>query len=290
MNLLQFLGTLELGLIYGLVAIGVYLTSRVINFPDLTVDGSFPLGAAVAAALIVDGMNPWLASLFAFLSGAISGCITGYLNVRWKIMGLLAGILTMTGLYSINLRIMGRPNISLLNEETIFTQIFGSFWILIIICLILVIAVVFFLNTQIGLAIRATGANSKFASAQGVRTGWMIVLNLALSNGIVALAGALFAQAQGFADISAGAGTLVVGLASLIIGESIFRTRNLSLIIIGCLTGSIIYRLAIAFALNTEFLGLKAADLKLITAVLIGITMILPKLKEEILSRRKIRI
>lgn len=290
MNAVQLLGTLELGLIYGLVAIAVYLTSRAINFADLTVDGSFPLGAAIASALIVGGMNPWLATFIAFLGGMGSGCVTGYLNVRWSIMGLLAGILTMTALYSINLRIMGRPNIALIDETTIFSNSLGLYWVLGVICLIAVLSVIYFLNSQLGLAMRATGVNARFTRAQGVGTGWMIVLGLALSNGVAALGGALFAQAEGFADISLGAGTLVVGLASVIIGEAIFRTRRLSIIIVGCMIGSIVYRLAIALALNSEFLGLKTTDLKLITAVLIGVTMILPKLKKQNFLRKRLRI
>lgn len=291
MSIIQLLGTLELGLIYGLVTIGVYLTSRVINFADLTVDGTFPLGAAIAAALIVNNVNPWLASLLAFFGGMLSGCVTGYLNVRWKIMGLLAGILTMTGLYSINLRIMGRPNIALLKETTtIFNGIFETYWILGILCLIIIAGVIYFLNSQIGLAMRATGTNPRFSSAQGIRVNWMVIMSLALSNGIVALGGALFAQAQGFADVSLGAGTLVVGLASIIIGESIFRSRKLSSIVIACVIGSIVYRIAVALALNTDFLGLKASDLKIITAVLITATMILPKLKEEIFARKRMRV
>lgn len=289
MHIIQLIGTLELGLLYGLVTVGVYLTSRVINFADLTVDGSFPLGAAIVAALIINGTNPWLATLLAFVGGALSGCVTGYLHVRWKIMTLLAGILTMTALYSINLRIMGRPNIALLTETTIFTEMYGLYWVLGSVCFIILAGVIYFLNSQIGLAMRASGVNPRFANAQGVRVGWIIILGLALSNGIVALSGALFAQAQGFADVSLGTGTLVVGLASIIIGEAIFRTRRLSLIVISCVVGSVVYRVAIALALNTEFLGLKASDLKLITAVLIGVTMILPKLREEMLIRRRIR-
>lgn len=290
MNSIQLLGALELGLIYGLVAIGVYLTSRVINFADLTVDGSLPLGAAIAAALIVNGMNPWAASILAFVGGALSGCITGYLHVRWNIMGLLAGILTMTGLYSINLRIMGRPNIALLTENTIFSATSNVFWILLPLSLLTVIAIIYFLNSEIGLGMRATGINQKISSAQGIRVGWMIISALALSNGLVAFSGALFAQSQGFADITLGAGTLITGLASIIIGEAIFRSHKLSIIILSCLLGSILYRLAVVLALNTESLGLKASDLKLLTAILIGVTMILPKMKQQILARRKAQL
>lgn len=276
-----------MGLIYGLVAVGVYLNFRVINFPDLTVDGSFPLGAAIAAALIVSGVNPWLATLLAFAGGVLAGAVTGYLNVKWGILGLLAGILTMTGLYSINLRIMGRPNVALLTETTVFTGFSSSFWILGGVVVLIIGLVFCFLNTEMGLALRATGVNQRICRAQGVSVSWMILLGLALSNGIVALAGALYAQSQGYADITLGVGTIVIGLASVIIGEAIFRTRRIGLLIIGCIFGSIVYRVALAFALNMGDIGLKATDLKLVTAVLIAVTMILPKLKQQIAARRK---
>lgn len=282
MNAVQLLGALEMGLIYGLVAIGVYLTSRVINFPDLTVDGSFPLGAAIAAALIIGGVNPWIATMLAFVGGTIAGCITGYLNVRWGILGLLAGILTMTGLYSINLRIMGRPNIALFNDTTVFTGFDSVFWVIGGVVVLLVGMVVYFLNTEMGLALRATGVNPRICRAQGVSVNWMILLGLALSNGIVALAGALYAQAEGYADITLGAGTIVIGFASVIIGEVVFRTRRISILILSCIFGSVVYRLALAFALNMGGMGLKATDLKLVTAVLIAVAMILPKLKKRI--------
>lgn len=288
MNIIQLLGAIEVGLIYGLVAIGVYLTSRVLGFADLTVDGSFPLGAAIAAALIVNGLNPWMASILAFIGGVVSGCVTGYLNVRWKIMGLLAGILTMTGLYSVNLRIMGRPNIPLLTEATIFTGFNSMFWILGGICILIVGLLIYFLNSELGLALRATGVNQRISRAQGVSVGWMIVLGLALSNGIVALGGALFAQTQGYADITLGVGTIVIGLASVIIGEAIFRTQRISLLIVSCILGSIVYRIVVALALNAGSIGLRAQDLKLITAVLIAIAMILPKLREQIFRKRKL--
>jgi len=287
MNLVQFLGALELGLIYGLVAIGVYLTFRVIDFPDLTVDGTFPMGAAIASAMIVGGINPYLATLIAFFGGAAAGCMTAYLHVRWKILGLLAGILTMTGLYSINLRIMGRPNIPLLSDDTIFTPFNSEFWVLGGVTLLVVFAIVYFLNSEVGLGVRATGVNPQVARAQGVRVRWMIVLTLALSNGIVAVAGALFAQAQGFADVSLGVGTIIIGLASVIVGEAIFRTRVIGWLIFGCVAGSIIYRVAIALALNVGGFGLKASDLKLITALLIALTMIIPKIKKRSLRTRK---
>lgn len=287
MNIIQLIGVLEMGLIYGFVAVGVYLTSRVINFPDLTVDGSFPLGAAIAAALIVNGINPWFATLLAFAGGICAGSVTGYLNVRWGILGLLAGILTMTGLYSINLRIMGKPNIALFNETTIFTGVDHILWILVGMIAVLIGLAIYFLNTEVGLALRATGVNQKICRAQGIPVNWMIILGLALSNGIVALAGALYAQVEGYADITLGAGTIVIGLASVIIGEMIFRTKRISILILSCIFGSIIYRLALAFALNIEGIGLKSTDLKLITALLIALAMILPKLKNQIVAKRK---
>lgn len=281
MNIIQLVGAVELGLIYGLVAIGVYLTFRIIDFPDLTVDGTFPLGAAIAASMIVSGTNPWVATLVAFFGGAAAGCVTGYLNVRWKILGLLAGILTMTGLYSINLRIMGRPNIALLNEVTVFSGFNSSFWVLGAATVILVGGLIYFLNTEVGLGIRASGVNPTVSRAQGVRVNWMILLTLALSNGIVAIAGALVAQLNGFADVTLGTGTIIIGLASVIVGEAIFRTKRIGLLIISCVVGSIVYRLAVALALNAGAIGLKASDLKLITAVLIAVTMIIPKLKKN---------
>ena len=281
MNLIQFTGAIELGLVYGLIALGVYLSFRVIDFPDLTVDGSFPMGAAIASAGIVAGWHPALATLIAILGGAAAGCVTAYLHVRWGIMELLAGILTMTGLYSINLRIMGRPNIALLNQSTLFDLVDKDLIILGIVGMAVAGCLIYFFKTEIGLAARATGNNKQVSLAQGVSVKWMIVMMLALSNGIVALGGALFAQSEGFADITIGPGTIIVGLASVIIGEAIFRTRRIHWLIIGCITGSIIYRIAIALALKIEDLGLNASDMRLITAVLITVTMIIPKLRKQ---------
>ena len=281
MNIVQFIGALELGLVFGLVAIGVYLNFRIINFPDLTVDGSFSMGAAIAASMIVGGFNPWIATTTAFIGGAVAGSATAYLNVRWKIIGLLAGILTMTGLYSINLRIMGRPNLALLNESTVFSGFGNPFWVLGGLVVVFVLFTIYLLNTELGLAIRAAGINPSMSRAQGVRVRWMIAFTLMLSNGIVAFGGAVTAQLNGFADVNMGMGTIVVGAASVMIGDVIFRTRKLSLLIMSCIIGSIIYRLAVALALNVGFFGLKASDLKLITALLIVAIMIIPKIKHK---------
>lgn len=293
MNTIQFLGALELGLLFAIVTLGVYLTFRAINFPDLTVDGTFPLGAAVAAALIVKGYHPIIATLCATFAGALAGYVTGYLHVRWKILGLLAGILTMTALYSINLRIMGRPNIALLTEPTLFTYFTGSQATLIGIALIVTVILIvlyFFLTSQFGLALRATGINPRVSPAYGINVGLMTLVGLAFSNGLVALAGALFAQAHGFADISMGTGTLITGLASVIVGESLLLRNQIAIALLCCVLGSILYRLAIAFALNTQSIGLQASDLNLITSVLVIGAMLIPQLKQKlsIKSRRAV--
>ncbi len=291
MNLLQFLGAVELGTIFALVAIGVYLSFRVLDFPDLTADGSFPLGAAIPATMIVAGMNPWLATLVAFFGGTLAGIVTAYLNVRFGILSLLASILTMTALYSINLRIMDRPNIAMLYEETVFTSFesfFGDHNVAVLIFGFTAVFIVGFivywlLQSQVGLAIRATGANPVMAQAQGVKTKSMIILGIALSNGIIAFAGALFAQSQGFSDVNMGVGTIIIGLASVIIGEVILPPRLVIFSIIGCVIGSILYRLAVAFALNADFM--KPSDLNLMTALIVVFAMVLPKLKQEATSK-----
>lgn len=284
MNWIQFFGALELGLLYALVTLGVYLTFRAINFPDLTVDGTFPLGAAVSAALIVNGVNPILATIAAVLAGAFAGLVTGYLHVRWKILGLLAGILTMTALYSINLRIMGRPNIALLTEPTLFSFFTGTHAILFTIAGIVVLVVLllyWFLSSQYGLALRATGINPRVSPSYGINVGRMTLTGLAVSNALVALTGALFAQAHGFADISMGANTLITGLASVIVGESLLHKHNILFVLLSCVLGSILYRLAIALALNTQIAGLQASDLNLITAILVVIAMLIPQIRRQ---------
>jgi putative ABC transport system permease protein len=284
MSLIAFLGAIEIGLVFGLVAMGVFLSFRVLQFPDLTVDGSFPLGAAVAATLIVSGWNPYLATAIAALAGALAGLVTAWLNVRLKILHLLASILTMIALYSINLRIMGRPNVALLGDETVLTPLealpLRSYWLAPILFLAVAIAAKLlvdrFLASEIGLAIRATGANPRLSRALGISTGRLILSGMALSNALVALAGALFAQSQGSADISMGVGVIVVGLAAVILGEAIVPGRGIALATLGCILGSILYRLAVAFALNADVLGLQAQDLNLLTAILVALAMVLP--------------
>jgi len=284
---IAFWGAVELGLVFAFVAIGVFLTFRVLDFPDLTVDGSFPLGAAVAAILITTGFNPWLAAAIAMIAGGAAGMVTAFLNVRFRILNLLASILTMIALFSVNLRVMGKPNVALINADTMLSPFFGHglrevyvrplfVGVLVIIA---VIAVWRFLESDAGLAMRATGANPRMARAQGVDTRWQTYLGLALSNALVALGGALFAQTNGFADVTSGVGTIVVGLAAVIIGETLFGARGILLALIGCIIGSILYRIAIQLALSTDALGLKASDLNLVTAVLVAVALILPRLR-----------
>ena len=267
-------------MIYSLVAIGVYITFKIIDFPDLTVDGSFTLGAAVSSSMIYAGFDPYFATFIAILAGGLAGIITGYLNVRWDILGLLAGILTMTALYSINLRIMGRPNIAIIDSVTVF----GDWPIIGVILFVTIVAILIltrFFASEFGLAIRAVGINPKVSSAYGIRVGVMKIAALSISNGIVALAGSLFAQSQGFADISMGTGTIIVGLASVIIGEALVNPERVWSSLLTCAVGSILYRIAIAFALNAHDIGLEASDLNMITALLVALTMIATKLRKK---------
>jgi len=290
-------GALEIGLVFGLVALGVLISFRMLRFPDLTVDGSFPLGAAVAATLISSGHDPFLSTLAAALAGALAGAITGWLNVRLKIMDLLASILMMIALYSINLRVMGRPNVPLISEPTVFTVLqVGSLAdyimrpiILLIVVLAVKLALDWYFATQMGLAIRATGSNPRMARSQGVATGAMVLVGLAISNALCALAGALFAQSQGGADISMGIGTIVIGLAAVIVGESIFPSRKLWVMTLAAIVGAVLYRFFVALALNADFIGLRAQDLNLVTAVLVTLALVIPLIKQRLNKGKKAR-
>ena len=289
MSLFSLLGAIEIGLIFSLVALGVFISFRLLRFPDLTVDGSFPLGGAVCAILIANGVNPWLATLAATAAGACAGLLTGWLNVKLKIMDLLASILMMIALYSINLRVMGGPNVPLINDPTLFTMLqpegmddyLARPLILLFIVLAAKLALDWFFSTERGLAIRATGSNARMARAQGVNTGAMVLLGMAVSNALVGLAGALFAQTQGGADISMGIGTIVIGLAAVIVGESILPSRRIIYATLAVVIGAIVYRFFIAMALNSDFIGLKAQDLNLVTALLVTLALVLPRLKRK---------
>lgn len=283
MSLYELLGTVEIGLVFGLVALGAYLSFRILSFPDLTVEGSFPLGAAVAAVLMANfGVNPWLATLAGALAGFAAGYLTALMNVRFNILHILAGILVSISLYSVNLRIMGGPNKPLLGTPTIFSDLqgFGIPTYMISPALILVVVVVIkllldlFLHTGTGLAMRAAGANPAMAAANGVNVGRMKLLGIGLANGLTGLAGALFAQIFGAADAYMGIGIVIIGLASVIVGMSILPTRSILQATFACLVGAMLYRFAVAFALNADFLGLQASDVQLVTAILVALTLI----------------
>jgi len=277
------------GLAYGFVAIGVYITFRVLAFPDLTVDGSFPLGGAVAAILIVNGINPWLATTAALVSGICAGLGTSLLNTKLRINALLAGILMMVALYSINLMIMGRANIPLLREVTVFEQVsqflgirtgvtLSIIFMVVLTCMILAI-LNWFLRTEIGLALRATGENEQMVRGLGADTNMTTILGVSISNGLVALSGALIAQNQGFSDVGMGIGMIVMGLASVIIGEGLFRPRGITAVLLAVLGGTFAYRLFLSVALR---LGLPPADLKLVTALLVIVALAIPFIRKRV--------
>lgn len=276
------IGAVELGLIYAVMALGVYLTFRILDFPDLTVDGSFTTGGATAAVLITSGTHPLLATLAAIVAGLAAGTITGLLHAKGKINPLLAGILTQIGLYSINLRIMGGSNVPLLRDTTLLTPLREHGWlggavgiaIFAVLALLTKALLDWFLHTDKGLALQATGDNAAMIRSFGVNTDRTKILGLALSNGLVALSGALIAQYQGFADISMGIGLIIAGLASVILGQAVFGSRNIFMASLGALLGSVFYRLIIFMALRA---GLDTNDMKLTTALLVVIALLLPR-------------
>ena len=265
------INALEQGLLFALVAMGVYITYKILDFPDLSVDGTFPLGASISAALLINGVNPWISILIATIGGAIAGSITGFLHVKLKISNLMSGILVMMGLYSVNLRIMGKSNIPLFNTNYIFkSTAVNSIFIILAIVVVVKIILDLFLKTKAGFLLTAVGDNEQVVSSLGVNKNLVKVLGLAISNGLVALAGALTAQHQGFADVTMGTGIVVMGLAAVIIGVSIFgkisfiRATTLSIF------GAIIYKLVIAIAL---WMKLNPNDLKILTAVLVAVAL-----------------
>lgn len=299
---LALMGAIEQGLIFGLLALGVYLTFRILNVPDLTVDGSFALGGAVAAKLIIDGTSPFLATLLAFVVGGVAGAFTGVLHTKGKINALLAGILTMIALYSVNLRIMGKANLPLLREETLVTYVKdlglpnltvgGITWltgvamVFIVVILIIKLIIDWFLHTDLGLDLRATGDNPKMIRSFGVNTDTTTIIGLTLSNGMVAASGAWFAQYQGFADVGMGIGMIVIGLASVIVGEVLFGSSSIFRVTLAVIGGSIVYRLVIALALQA---GLDPSDMKLITALIVIIALTVPTMAKGIWNNQAVR-
>jgi putative ABC transport system permease protein len=282
MTLYELFGTIEIGFIFGIVALGAFLTFRVLDFPDLTVEGSFPLGAAVAVVMILDfGWNPWPAMAIAALAGFCAGLVTGLLNVRYGILHILAGILVSIALYSINLRIMGGPNKPLIGAPTIFSAFQGvglpSYVVDPILlgglAIVLKLLLDLFLATGIGMAMRAAGANPAMAAANGIDVGRMKLLGIGIANALTAFAGALFAQLFGAADVYMGIGVVIIGLASVIVGMAIFPARTVAQATLACLAGALLYRFAVALALNADFLGLHASDVQLVTAILVALTL-----------------
>lgn len=302
---ISLFGAVESGLIYAIMALGVYLTFRILDFPDLTVDGSFVTGAAVAAIAIMNGVSPILATILAILAGFLAGCVTGVLHTKGKINPLLSGILMMIALYSINLRIMGQPNLSLLSESTVWTQI-KEFWmktsidaningvltsvtgmekvpstwavviVMIIVMIIIKLFIDYFLSTEVGLALRATGDNQRMIRSLSANTDTLIIIGVGISNALVALSGALIAQHGGFADVGMGIGMIIIGLASVIIGEALFGTRTIAIATIAIIGGAIIYRIVVTMALRVSFL--ETGDMKLITALLVIVALVAPKI------------
>ncbi|MBU9722280.1 MULTISPECIES: ABC transporter permease [Bacillaceae] len=307
-------GAFESGLIYAIMALGVYLSFRVLDFPDLTVDGSFVTGGAVTAIMIINGGDPFLATITGAIVGFLAGCVTGLLHTMGNINPLLSGILMMTALYSVNLRIMGQPNIPLLNQSTIFTEVrawwqnlrmdewlmkpfsalgiegFAPRTFLVIISMILIVVMIklitdWLLKTEAGLALRATGDNPRMVKSLSANTKMYIVFGLGISNGLVALSGALIAQFNGFSDVNLGIGMIIVGLASVIIGESLFGKKSIARATLAVILGAIVYRMIIALALRLDFVD--ASDMKLITAIIVILALVSPAWINKFKENRK---
>lgn len=288
MNILSLLlSATSQGLLWSLLAIGVYLTFRILDIADLTAEGSFPLGGGIAAILIVNGTNPILATIAAFFGGSLAGLVTGILNTKFRVPALLAGIITMTGLYSITSRVMGAPNIALLGEDTVFTPIQNMgllknnavIVVGVIIAALAIVLLVLFFRTEIGLAIRATGDNPDMSEANGIKTENMKLLGYMISNGCIALSGALLAQNNGFADLNSGVGTIVIGLASIIIAEVLLHNRPIATRLITIVCGAVIYRfiLALVFEMNVQ-----PTDSKLASAIVLVVCLSLPQIRQKL--------
>lgn len=263
------LSILQQSFIFSIMVMGVYITYRILNFADLSADGSFTLGASISAALIIKGVNPYISLMFAMLAGGLAGSITGFLNVRLGIKDILSGILVMVGLYSINLRVMGVSNVSLFNYETIFSN-GNSILINLIILILCAVLFTLFFKTKLGYVIKGTGDNENMVISLGINTGKIKILALSISNGMIALSGGILAQYQGFSDINMGTGTVVMGLASIVLAYSIFKNIPFLNASILCIIGTFLYRTSIALSLK---LGFNPSDLKLISAIIVIIAL-----------------
>ena len=284
------LSTVAQGLLWAVLAIGLFITFRILDVADLSIEGSYPLGGAIAVMAITEGYSPFLAVFLAFIGGCLAGAVTGFLHTKLKIPSLLAGILTMIGLYSVNLRIMGRATTSILGMDTVYTffeggmsKVMATLTVGLIATLLVFFFCYTFFGTELGAAIRATGDNPQMIRAQGVNTDVTIILGLVISNGFVAITGALLSQSNGFADVGMGTGVLVTGLASIIIGEVLFGTRSFKNWLVSVVLGSIAYRAVVAFVL---WMGMNPNDLKLLTAIIVAVALALPLIKSKIKQLR----
>lgn len=265
-----WINTIEQGLIFSIMVLGVYITYKILDFPDLSVDGSFPLGAAVTAGCLISGINPYMACVFSLIIGMMAGAITGLLHVKLKITNLLSGILVMIGLYSINLRIMGKANVPFFNKNTIFIEGVHPLVVITIFVLIVKIALDLFLNSKLGFILKATGDNPQLVTSLGIDKGLIKILGLSIANGLVALSGSMMAQYQRFSDVGMGTGIIVMGLASIIIGETMFKRISALKMTAIAILGSILYKTCTGFALK---LGFPPTDLKLITSIIVVIAL-----------------
>ena len=281
----SMIGAIESGLIYALMALGVFITFRILDFPDLTVDGSFTTGAAICAVMSVNGYSPILAVVCAFLGGAAAGVCTGLLHTKGKINGLLSGIIMMIALFSINLRISGKPNVSMSKVENLIFNEVSVMVVMIVFVIAVKLLLDLFFKTDVGLSLRATGDNARMIRSFGANTDTNIIIGIALSNGLVALSGALIAQYQKFSDNGMGIGMIVIGLASVIIGEAIFGARSIFRATLAVILGAIVYRIIIALALRVEWLD--TSDMKLITAVIVIFALVVPYMR-KVMNQRKL--
>ena len=280
-----FISAISQGMLWGILSLGLFISFRVLNIADMTTEGAYPLGAAVCVICIHNGINPIVATLISIVAGMLAGLVTGFLITVCKIPSLLAGILTMTALLSVNLRIMGRPNLSLINKDTIFSKIQGlnlpthydTVFVGIILSGLIIIAMSLFFSTELGQSLIATGDNEKMATALGISTKTMTILGLMLANGIISLAGAILAQNNGYSDVNSGIGVIVVALAAIIIGEVIFKDVTFTTRLICVICGAIIYRLLLVGVLKLNIIG--ANDFKLVSALVIALFLTLPQLK-----------
>lgn len=286
--------TIGQGLLWGILALGLFLTFRILNFPDMTVEGTFPFGAAICISALVHGVNPIIATILSFLGGMLTGLITGLLYTKGKIPVLLAGILTMTGIYSVNLRILGKANVGLLNKATLLNEKFlqrlpdnfPTIVVGLLFAIFIILLLALFLNTDLGQAFIATGDNEKMAQSLGINTDNMKILGLMLSNGLIGLAGGLLGQNGGYADVNMGIGTMVIGLAAIIIGEVVYGNLSLTARLIAVVIGSIIYRLILLLVLQ---LGFSTNDFKLISAIILALCMMLPLFEKKFHTRKLLK-